>query len=88
MKNITTESVLKILNNNIENSEITREQLDEDLTVMGMDSMTFIRVIVSMEEIFECEIPDSKLLVAEMNTVNKILSVLNSLANISIIEDN
>ena len=41
-----------------------------------MDSISFIQTIVSLEEEFECEIPDSKLLISEMNTVNKIIDVL------------
>lgn len=44
-----------------------------------MDSITFIRIIVSIEEEFECEIPDVKLLITEMNTVNKILKVLTTI---------
>lgn len=41
-----------------------------------MDSIKFIQIIVSLEEAFECEIPDEKLLLAEMNSVNKMLEVL------------
>lgn len=77
MKQITIEEVLEILNSNIENAVISKNQLDEDLATIGMDSITFIRVIVTLEEEFECEFPDSKLLISEMNTVNKIFDVLN-----------
>lgn len=44
-----------------------------------MDSITFIRIIVSLEEEFECETPDSKLLLTEMNTVYKMFEVLQSI---------
>ena len=44
-----------------------------------MDSMTFIKIIVDLEEEFDCEIPDSKLLFSEMNTVNKIMQVLTEI---------
>jgi len=77
MKEITVKNILKVLNVNIENSEITQQQINEDLTTIGMDSITFVKVIVSLEEEFECEIPDSKLLISEMNTINKIMAVLN-----------
>ena len=44
-----------------------------------MDSITFIKIIVAVEEKFECEIPDSKLLIGEMNTANKIFQVLKDI---------
>ena len=56
--------------------EITEDKFGEDLSELGMDSITFIKIIVALEEEFECEVPDSKLLISEMNTVNKIVQVL------------
>ena len=41
-----------------------------------MDSITFIQVVVALEEAFECEIPDEKLLITEMDTVQKMVDVL------------
>jgi acyl carrier protein len=79
MKEITIEKVLEILNTNIENAEISIGNSDVDLSQLGMDSISFIRVIVSLEEEFEVEVPDSFLLLTEMNTVNKIMNVLNSI---------
>ena len=79
MKEITVEKVVEILNANIENAEVTEDKLDEDLSELGMDSITFIKIIVSVEEEFECEIPDSKLLIGEMNTTNKIFQVLQDI---------
>lgn len=76
MKEIAVKKIIEILNSNIKNITITREQGDEDLSDLGMDSISFIQTIVSLEEEFECEIPDSKLLISEMNTVNKIIDVL------------
>ena len=54
-------------------------KLDEDLSDLGMDSITFIKIIVAAEKEFECEIPDSKLLIGEMNTANKIVRVLQNI---------
>ena len=79
MKEITVEKVIEILNANIENAEVTEDKLDEDLSELGMDSITFIKIIVALEEEFECEIPDSKLLIGEMNTANKIFQVLKDI---------
>lgn len=76
MKKTISEKVLEILNTNIENNVITPEQTEEDLPSLGLDSITFIRVIVALEEAFDIEIPDEKLLITEMNTVSKMASVI------------
>lgn len=79
MKEVTKEKILEIVNANIEKALISNEQTDDDLSTLGMDSITFIRIIVSLEEEYECEVPDSKLLLTEMNTVNKMYEVLTSI---------
>ncbi len=82
MQETILEKVLEILNANIEDAEVTQDLLDEDLSVNGMDSIGFIRIIVALEEEFECEVPDEKLSIPEMNTVNKILDVLAELKSV------
>lgn len=62
--------------NSAQDMEVTVEQCDDDLLELGLDSIKFIQIIVSLEEAFECEIPDEKLLFTEMNSVNKMLEVL------------
>ena len=79
MKGINTNKVIDILNVNIKNAEITSDKLDQSLIELGMESLTFIQIIVAIEEEFECEIPDSKLLITEMDTVEKIINVLQTL---------
>ena len=79
MKRITVEKVLEILNANIEGAEITGQMMEEDLPGLGMDSITFIRIIVALEEEFECEVPDSKLMVTEMDTAQKMIDILQVL---------
>lgn len=76
MRETISEKVLEILNTNIENNVITPEQTEEDLSSLGLDSIAFIRVIVALEEAFDIEIPDEKLLITEMNTVLKMASVI------------
>lgn len=75
MKEITKEEILEIVNS-VQGIEVTVEQCDDDLLELGLDSIKFIQIIVSLEEAFECEIPDEKLLLTEMNSVNKMLEVL------------
>ena len=52
----------------------------DDLREHGMDSIKFITLIVALEAEYRCEIPDEKLLIPELNTVRKIIDVLNSIA--------
>mgnify|MGYP002522689569 FL=1 len=79
MKEATVEKVIEIINANIEKEEISYENIDKKLSDMGIDSIAFIQIIVALEEEFECEIPDSKLLMSELDTVRKISDVLEGL---------
>ena len=79
MKPIAVEKVFEIINAHFENIEIVPDNLNDDLFALGMDSLRFIKVVVSLENEFECEIPDSKLLIAEMDTVQKIINVLQTI---------
>lgn len=75
MKEITKEKILEIVNS-VQDMEVIVDQCDDDLLELGLDSIKFIQIIVSLEETFECEIPDEKLLLTEMNSVDKMLEVL------------
>lgn len=79
MKQVTIEKVLEILNIIIVDREISFEHLNENLSQLGVNSIGFIQLIVALEEKFECEIPDSKLLISEMNTPLKIIYTLQKL---------
>ena len=78
MKEVTVEGILRVINS-LDNIEVSTEQLDEYLPYLGMDSISFIQIVVGLEETFDCEIPDSKLLISEMDTVRKMLDVLQEL---------
>lgn len=72
------EKIILIVNENIENAEINQDQFTIDLSVIGMDSITFIRIIVALEEVFNIEIPDEFLFITEMNSIEKIAKVVSS----------
>lgn len=78
MKQVSIKQVLEIING-IDNIVVTEEQLDDNLSDLGVDSINFIRIIVALEEEFECEVPDSKLMISEMDTIKKIVVVLKTL---------
>lgn len=79
MKEIQAKRIIEILNNSIEGLDLSEDQLDDDLREHGMDSIKFITLIVALEAEYRCEIPDEKLLIPELNTVRKIIDVLNSI---------
>ena len=79
MNNISVEDVLQIINKTDENLNIKRDQIGENLLDLGLDSIKFIQMVVAIEEAFDCEIPDSKLIMSEMDTVEKIMAVLTEL---------
>ena len=70
MKEVTVEDILRVINS-LDNIEVSTEQLDEYFPNLGMDSISFIQIVVGLEEAFDCEIPDSKLLISEMDTVQR-----------------
>ena len=72
------DKILDIINSNIEKVNISIEQADEDLSTIGMDSILFISIVVAMEETFGIEIPDEKLLITEMGTLNKMIGVVST----------
>ena len=78
MRKDILDKVLKVLNTNLENTEITFEQTEDDLSALGMDSIVFIRVVVALEEAFDIEIPDEYLLITEMNTLSKMTDVIST----------
>ena len=72
--------VLKILLSVMPKLNVTADEWDKDLSGAGMDSIGFIQSIVALEEAFDCEIPDSKLLMSELNTINKICEVISGVS--------
>lgn len=58
--------------------DISQVSDNQDLTELYMDSLTFIRIVVDIENEFNIEIPDESLLITEMNTVSKIIDVVST----------
>ncbi len=75
MENIQ-EKILEIINDTIENG-VSKNQVDDDLSQLGMDSLKFISIVVTLEENFDIEVPDEYLLMTEMNTVRKMVKIVS-----------
>lgn len=70
------EKIMEIISSIIEQENIAIEQANEDLVMLGMDSIKFISIVVAIEETFQIEVPDEKLLITEMGTLNKMIDVV------------
>lgn len=79
MKQVVREKILSIVNENIIDANLTIENLNDNLIEFGMDSIAFIKIVIALEEEFKCEIPDLRLIFTEMDTVEKIIDVLQEL---------
>lgn len=78
MREDVIDKVLQIINCNMENTKLSAKQIEEDLSILGMDSIAFIHIVVALEEEFDIEIPDEYLLLTEMNTISKIAEVISA----------
>lgn len=72
------DKILSILCNCIEkeNKEMEDIPLDYNLLELGLDSINFIKFIVSIEEAFNIEIEDTDLLTSNFDTLNKVYQTL------------
>ena len=77
MKSTIAETVYQVLNNHLL-EQIKTDNQDDDLTQYGMDSIIFIKIVVDLEDALQFELPDEKLLISEMDTMNKIICVIDT----------
>ena len=59
-----------------ENIVLEDDTLLEDY---GLDSLLFIEIVVSLENVFDVEVPDEYLVIAELDTIGKMMALLNVL---------
>lgn len=78
MKDVTIDKIVEVIRASGD-IEIEASQWEDSLSDMGMDSISFVQIVVALEEAFACEIPDSKLMISEMDTVQKIFEVLQAI---------
>ena len=63
------DKIAKIIEDYVEEIQLNCLKYDKNLKEMGLDSFTFVIVIVEIEEFFGVEIADEYLLQSEMSTV-------------------
>lgn len=79
MCDISINNVINLLNEVMETEKFSEMNMDKDLSKMGVDSFNYVRIIVALEEKFQIEIPDEYLTLTAMNTIEKIVNVLQNL---------
>mgnify|MGYP002596471458 CR=1 FL=1 len=78
MINDITEKILSIL----KRMDINVEDNEADfITENNIDSITFIEIILSIEEEFSILVPDEYLIMEETNTVSKIAAFVDKIIN-------
>lgn len=76
---MSIEKIIEVLSATVDGINFDEISYDQDLTTIGIDSIAFITIIVALEEKFDCEFPDEKLLISELNTANRIYEVLKEI---------
>ena len=79
MKQVKLERIIEIINLRLKSEKITIKEINKSLADCGMNSLIFIQIIVDIEDEFNCEIPDEKLIISELDSVEKLYSVLREL---------
>jgi len=73
------EIVRKILSNFIEDFYEKKIENNANLMNYGLDSLGFIKTIIEIEDKFDIIIPDEYITLFSLNTVEKIISVINEI---------
>jgi acyl carrier protein len=73
----TVEEVIKIINSCSSGTPLTESDADKNLFELGIDSIDLISAVVKLEETYKIEFPDEKLIASELDSVSKIISIIN-----------
>lgn len=76
MEKVLNEEIKKIVLEVLKDENLQIDE-DTDLTTVGMDSFTFIYIVEKLEEKYKCEIDDEKLFIPQMNTLKKLVTIMN-----------
>ena len=76
----TIQEIVELFNSCTKEIQITEEDAEKNLSEIGVDSIDFISVIVKLEETYDFEFPDEELTMLEMDSLSKILDVMNKVS--------
>jgi len=70
------EEVIRVVNSTLD-IELNNNNMQDDLQQIGMDSVKFISIVVTLESDFDIEYPDECLLMTQSNTLMKIANIVS-----------
>lgn len=71
------DEITKIIENTINFTEpIENIEVDTNLQNIGMDSITFVRVVVEIENLLEIEFPDESLIITQAGTIKDLCEIV------------
>lgn len=79
MTDITQEEILEMVNQILQINGIEITDYNEDISTLGISSIDFIQIVVSIEETYSIEIPDEYLNIFNMNSISKIYEIVGQI---------
>jgi len=74
------DNIIEKINNSLRKLDVNIDDTEIDfISENNIDSITFIHIILSIEEEFSVEIPEEYLLMENFNTVSKIAKIVEEL---------
>ena len=70
------QKIIEIVTRNMGNEQFSTLESNSKLSELGMSSMAFIQMVVEIEETFDIEIPDEKVMISQMGTLDQIIDVV------------
>lgn len=70
------QKIIEIVTRNIGNEQCLTLEPNCNLSELGMSSMAFIQMVVEIEETFDIEIPDEKVMISQLGTLDQIINVV------------
>ena len=83
---VSVSEILDIINSILEDRVLTEQEINEDLQSLGLTSVTFVIMVVELEDTFGIEIPDEYLLFTRLPSVAVVHEVITSLVNNEVID--
>lgn len=68
--------IIDIVSMGLENIDLNNISYDTELIPMGLSSISFIAIIVALEEELQITISNENLILSKMDTLNKIIAVV------------
>lgn len=72
-------NIIQIINEKVKDINFNLEDIDVPFEQIGVSSIQFIQIIVTLEEFYKIEFPDECLTYGQLNTLMKIAKLLEKI---------